>query len=96
MGWSYTYADKALMDLEITFPEDVNIDWNYFLEKEQSIMADEVIKDRDVLGAMMKAKYDTKQFVKDATASDVESYLSNFNELNALAFADIEKANFFF
>jgi hypothetical protein len=82
MEWAYTYSDKFLMNLEITFPKDVNVDWNYYLEKEATIMADEKMKDKNVLGAIMKTKYDTKEFVKDVTQSDIMSYFANFNELN--------------
>ena len=33
-------VDDTLMELTIKFPNDINVDWNYFLANEASIMAD--------------------------------------------------------
>jgi hypothetical protein len=38
----------------MTFPEDVHVDWNYFLDNESTLMADEIVKDKLRLGEIMK------------------------------------------
>lgn len=86
-------VDDSLMELTVKFPNDINVDWNYFLASEASIMADSSIKDRSTLGAQMKIDYDTKEYENTVPTSALNDFYNYMNDLYKLPQSKVDAAN---
>lgn len=57
-GITSSFNDNYMI-LTVRVPSTTHIDWNYYLDNEDAIKNDRTIKDKAVLGQIMKRQYDT-------------------------------------